>query len=100
MQIQSFSTYIKSNVGRFFFGTPGGNYVLISKEQHCRSPVKKLEEEKTRLQGWEETPRYGETKTYFNKPSEWLKRMILRDPENVFVFEFGPIVPVVLKCLF
>ena len=33
-------------------------YVLISKEQHWRSPAEKLEEEKTtRLQGWQEKPR-------------------------------------------
>ena len=38
-----------------------GNYVLISKEQHCESPAKKLEEEKTtRLQGWEEKPQSTE----------------------------------------
>ena len=34
------------------------NYALNSKEQHWRSPAKKLEEEKTtRLQGREEKPR-------------------------------------------
>ena len=37
---------------------------------------------------------YRKTKTYFDTPSKWLKRMIkIRDQENVFVFEFG------LKCL-
>ena len=46
------------------------------------------------------TPRYGKTKTYFNKPSKWLKKMIVGDQENVFVFEFGLIVAAVLKCLF
>ena len=76
--------------------------MLISKEQHWRSPAKKLGEEKTtRLQGWQEKSRGTETiKTYFNKPSKWLKRMIVRDQENVFLFEFGLIVPAVLKCLF
>ena len=37
-------------------------------------------------------------KMYFNKPSKWLKRMTVRDQENVFLFEFGFIVPAVLKC--
>ena len=31
------------------------------------------------------TSRYGKTKTYFNKPSNWLKRMTVRDQENVFL---------------
>ena len=35
-----------------------------------------------------------------NKLSSWLKRMILREQENVFLFEFELIVPAVLKCLF
>ena len=64
--------------------------MLISKEQHWRSPATNLEEETdnkiTGLTG--KTPRYGKTKTYFNKPSKWLQRMIVRDQENVFVFEF------------
>ena len=75
--------------------------LILYLEQHCRSPVKKLEEEKTtRLQGWEEkkNPRYGKNKTYFNLSSKWLKRMS-RDQENVFLFEFGLFVPTVLKCL-
>ena len=38
-------------------------------------------------------------KTYLNKPSLWLKRMILGEQENVF-FLFGLIVRAVLKCLF
>ena len=37
---------------------------------------------------------------YFNKQGEWLKRMIVRDQENVFLFEFGLIEPAVLKCLY
>ena len=45
----------------------------------------------TKLGG--KTPRYGKNKTYFNKPRKWLKRMIVRDQENVFLFEFGLIVP-------
>ena len=79
--------------------------MFISKEQHWRYPANKLEEEKkqsTRL--IRKTPTYGKTKRYFNKPSKWLKRMIVRDQagdrENVFVFEFGLIVPAVLKRLF
>ena len=40
------------------------------------------------------------TKTYFNNPGKWLKRMIVREQENVFLFEFGLIVAAVLKCLF
>ena len=55
------------------------NYMFISKKQHWRSPAKKLEEEKTtRLQGWPgKIPRYWKAKTYFNKPSKWLKRVIV-----------------------
>ena len=45
------------------------------------------------------TSRYGKTNTYFNEPSKWLKRMIVRDQENVFLFEFGLVVPAVQKCL-
>ena len=40
------------------------------------------------------------TKSCFDKPSLWLKIMIVREEENVFLFEFGLIVPAVLKCLF
>ena len=36
------------------------------------------------------TLRYGKTETYFDKPSKWLKRIILMEEENVFLFEFGP----------
>ena len=76
--------------------------MLISKEEHWRSPAKKLAEVKTtRLQGLQEKLRGTEkTKRYFNKPSRWLKRMIAREQENVFLFEFGLIVPAALKCLF
>ena len=45
-------------------------------------------------------PRSEKTKTYVDKPSLWLKRMTLREQENVFLFEFGLVVPAVLKCLF
>ena len=45
-------------------------------------------------------PRYEKTKRRFNKPSKWLKRMIVRDEENVFLFEFGLILAAVLICLF
>ena len=76
--------------------------MLISKEQHWRSPAKKLEEESgnkiTGLAG--KNLRQGKTRTYLDKPSVWLKRMMLREQENVFLFEFGLIVPAVLKCLF
>ena len=37
-------------------------------------------------------PRYEKTKTYFDKPSKWLKRMIAKEQENVFLFGFGLIV--------
>ena len=37
---------------------------------------------------------------YFNKPTKWLKRMIVREQENVFLFEFGLIVAAALKRLF
>ena len=75
--------------------------MLISKNQHWRSPAKKLEEEKTtRLQGWQGNPDLQKTKTYFNKPSKWFKRMTVTDQKNVFLFEFGLIVPAVRKCLF
>ena len=30
-------------------------------------------------------PRNGQTKTYFDMPSIWLKRMILREQENVLL---------------
>ena len=54
--------------------------MLTSKEQHWRSPAKKLEEEiTTDYEADRKNPRYGNTKTYFNKPSEWLKRMIVED---------------------
>ena len=53
----------------------------------------------TRLAG--KTTRYEKTKTYFNKPSKWLKRMIVREQACVFsLFEFGFIVPAVPKCYF
>ena len=39
----------------------------------------------TRLAG--KTPKYRKTETYFNKTSKWLKRMIARDQENVFLFK-------------
>ena len=69
--------------------------MLISNKQHWRSPAEKLEEERAG-----KTPRYRKTKTYFNKPSKWLKRMIVRGQENAFLFEFGLIVKAVIKCLF
>ena len=75
--------------------------MLISEEQHWRSSAEKLEEELgnniTGLAG--KKPWSGKTKTYLDKPSLWLKRMILREQENVFLFEFGLTVPAVLKCL-
>ena len=39
------------------------------------------------------------TKTYFNKSGKWLKKMIVRDQENVFLFEFGLIVTAGTKML-
>ena len=52
----------------------------------------------TRLQGWQKNPK-ARKNTYFDKPSQWLKRLILRDQENVFLLEFGLIVPAVPKRL-
>ena len=76
--------------------------MLISKEQHRRPPAKKLEEEPDKkirgLTG--KSPRYGKTKTYFNKPRKWLMRMILKEQENVFVFKFRLTVPPVLNVYF
>ena len=72
--------------------------MLISKEQHWRSPAKKLEEQNTaKLQGCQEK---GKAKICLNKPSLCLKRMILGEQKNVFLSEFGLIVLAVLKCLF
>ena len=31
------------------------------------------------------TPRYEKAKTYFDTPSKWLQKMILREQENVFL---------------
>ena len=76
--------------------------MLISKEQNWRSPAQKLEEEE-RHQDYKtsrKNPKVRKSKTYFNKPSKWLKRMIVKEQENVFLFEFELIVPAVLKCLF
>ena len=76
--------------------------MLISKEQHCRSPVKKLEEElDNRITGLPgKNLRSGKTKTYLDKLSLLLKRITLREQENVSIFEFGLIKLAVLKCLF
>ena len=67
------------------------------------SPAKKLEEGRehnkiTKLA--ENTPRYGKTKTYFNKPSKRLKRTPVRDQENGFPFESVLIIPEILKFYF
>ena len=53
-----------------------------------------------RLQGWQERPYVRKTKTYFDKPILLLKRMILWEQENVLLYEYGLIIPTVLKCLF
>ena len=76
--------------------------MLISKEQHWRYPAKELEEEPdNKITGaGRKKPRQGKTKPYLDTPSLWLKRLILKEQENVFLFEFGFIVPAVLKCLF
>ena len=76
--------------------------MLISKEQHWRSPAKELEEQSTaKLQGRQETkPEARKAKTYLNKPGLWLKRMILGEQANVIIFEFGHTVPSALRCLF
>ena len=68
--------------------------MLISKEQHWRSPGKKLEEQKhnktTGLPG--KTRGKEKTETYLDKPSLWLKRIIRMEHENVFLFEYALIV--------
>ena len=45
-------------------------------------------------------PKQGKAKTFLNKLNLWLKRTILGEQENVFIFEIGLTVPSVLKCLF
>ena len=70
-----------------------GNYVLISKEQHWRSPAKIPT--RITLRYGQEISWYGIIKTYFNNPSKSLKRK----QENVSLFEFELIIPAVLKCL-
>ena len=47
-----------------------------------------------------ETPRCEKTETDFDKPSKWLKIMILKEQRNVFLFELGFFLPAVLKCSF
>ena len=74
--------------------------MLISKDQHWRSPAKKREEEPgNKITGLAGKAR-GKEKLKLIWISLWLKRMILREQENVFVFEFGLIVPAELKCLY
>ena len=41
-------------------------------------------------------PKLGKTETYLKKTILWFRRIILREQENVFLFEFGLIVPTVL----
>ena len=67
-----------------------------------KRPVKKLEDEPgNKISGLAgKNQRQGKTKTYLDKPSLWLKRMVLREQENVFLFEFGLIVQAVIKRLF
>ena len=78
-----------------------GNYLLISKSNirdlQLRSWKKRRQQD---YKTGRKTTRYGKTKMYFDKTSKWLKTMIVRDQENVFLFEIGLIVPAVLKCLF
>ena len=76
--------------------------MLISKEQPWRSPAKKLKrtEQQDYVAGRKKTRSKEKLKLIFVKSSKGLKRMILREQENVFLFEFGVTVPVVLKCLF
>ena len=45
---------------------------------------KREDNEITGLAG--KTSRYGKTKTYFEKPSKWLKRVILREQDSAFLF--------------
>ena len=69
-----------------------------------RSRAEKLEEQSTAnylgLPGKKPEVRKSESLFDLNKPSLWLKRMILEEQGNVFLFEFGLIIPAVLKCLF
>ena len=56
--------------------------MLISKEQHWRSQAEKLDNKIAGMAG--EIPEVRKTKSYFDKLSISLKRMILRKQENVF----------------
>ena len=63
------------------------------KKQHWRSPATKLEEQcTTKLQGWQEKL------SLYTK--SMVEKMILREQENVFLFEFGLIVLAVLNAYF
>ena len=75
--------------------------MLVSKEEHWKSHLLSCKKSwAIRLQDWQVKPDVRKTKTYLDKPILWLKRVILREQENVFLIEFGLIVPAVLKCLF
>ena len=76
--------------------------MLISTEQHWRTPAKNQEEEPgNKITGLARKKlMFGKTETYLDKPGLGLKRMIVREQENIFLFEFGLIVSAVLKCLF
>ena len=75
-----------------------GNYLLISKEQHWRSPAKKLEEQSAGLPG--KNPQVKKRKLIgINQVYGW-KEWYLGSKKIFFLFEFGLIVLVVLKCLF
>ena len=71
-------------------------------EQHWRSPAQTGREEHNKITGLQGKKTRGKvkTKTYLKKPSLWFKRIVFREQEDVFLFEFGPIVPAVLNCLF
>ena len=63
------------------------NYVLISKEQHCieissKEAGRVKHNKTTRLPG--KDPKKEKTKTYLDKPSLWLKRIILMEHEMFF----------------
>ena len=79
-----------------------GNYVLISKEWHWRSPTKKLEEEpEKKITGLAGKTR-GQEKLrliLISQVYSW-KEWYLVSSKKVFLFEFWLIISTVLKCSF
>ena len=46
------------------------------------------------------TPRYGKNEPYFDKPSKWLKRMLLREQDKCFSFGIWTFCTCVLNVYF